>query len=73
MGAVAVIGAQSEVQGWALAGVRVCAADDAPSVVRAWDGLGDDVSIVLLTEAAAEALAAEPAEPSWPLVVVIPR
>jgi vacuolar-type H+-ATPase subunit F/Vma7 len=73
MGAVAVIGARTRVQGWALAGARVCAADDPASVVRAWDQLGDDVSVVLLTEAAADALAAELVELSWPLVVVIPR
>ncbi|USX53931.1 hypothetical protein [Lentzea sp. HUAS12] len=70
MGAVAVIGAG--VGDWALAGVRVREATDAAAVHLAWSGLGDDVSVVLLTGAAAEVLSAQLAGTDWPLVVVIP-
>jgi vacuolar-type H+-ATPase subunit F/Vma7 len=68
--AVAVIGAG--VTDWALAGVRVREAPDAASVHRAWSSLGDDVSVVLLTDAAAAVLRAELERTDWPLVVVIP-
>ncbi len=70
MGAVAVIGAG--VSAWALAGVRVSEATDAQSVRLAWNNLGHDVSVVLLTGTAAEALSAELAGNDCPLVAVIP-
>jgi vacuolar-type H+-ATPase subunit F/Vma7 len=70
VGAVAVIGAG--VSDWALAGVRVSEAADAASVRRAWNSLGDDVSVVLLTGTAAAALSAELAVDDRPLVAVIP-
>ncbi|MET8763378.1 V-type ATP synthase subunit F [Lentzea sp. NPDC004782] len=70
MGAVAVIGAG--VADWALAGVRVREATEPASVHQAWNSLGDDVSVVLLTDAAAAVLNAELAVTDWPLVVVIP-
>jgi hypothetical protein len=67
---VAVIGAG--VADWALAGVRVREAADAASVRLAWHGLGDDVSVVLLTDDAAAVLSAELAHTGGPLVAVIP-
>ncbi|MFJ8962686.1 hypothetical protein ACIRG5_25170 [Lentzea sp. NPDC102401] len=70
MGAVAVIGAG--VSDWALAGVRVAEATDAASVRRAWNDLGEDVSVVLLTGTAAAALSTELAGNDRPLVAVIP-
>jgi vacuolar-type H+-ATPase subunit F/Vma7 len=70
VGAVAVIGAG--VADWALAGVRVSEATDAASVRLAWNGLGDDVSVVLLTGTAAAALSAELEGNDRPLVAVIP-
>jgi vacuolar-type H+-ATPase subunit F/Vma7 len=69
---VAVIGDRVWVQGWALAGAQVWEAGDATSVRRAWHLLGEDVSVVLLTQAAADCLATELSELTWPLVVVIP-
>lgn len=57
---------------WALAGVRVREAPDPVSVRVAWDSLGDDVSVVLLTEAAAAVLDTELAEAGTRLVAVIP-
>ncbi|WP_439657895.1 hypothetical protein ACSHWB_36675 [Lentzea sp. HUAS TT2] len=70
MGAVAVIGAG--VADWALAGVRVSEAADPAAVRVAWDSLGDDVSVVLLTDAAAAVLGTELAEAGTRLVAVIP-
>jgi hypothetical protein len=67
---VAVIGAG--VADWALAGVRVCEAADPASVRVAWSSLGDDVSVVLLTDAAAAVLSAEVAGTGPRLVAVIP-
>lgn len=57
---------------WALAGVRVCEAADPAAVRLAWSGLSDDVSVVLLTNAAAAVLGAEIAETGPRLVAVIP-
>lgn len=69
---VAVIGARELVRGWALAGASVLAADDADETRRAWRSLAAEVAVVLLTSSAAEHLAEELADRSWPLVVVIP-
>jgi vacuolar-type H+-ATPase subunit F/Vma7 len=70
MGGVAVIGEATLVRGFALAGAVVLAADDPEAVRAAWRGLPEDVSVVILTEAAA---AAEPdrANGTWPLVAVM--
>lgn len=71
-GGVTVIGEEVQVRGWALAGVRVCPAADAESVRQAWRSLGPDTAVVLLTGSAAECLADQLADRSWPLVAVIP-
>ncbi len=72
VGAVAVIGDRVWVQGWALAGAQVWEAADSTSVRRAWHLLDEDVSVVLLTQTAADCLVTELSDLSWPLVVVIP-
>lgn len=68
----AAIGAQPEVVGFALAGVRVYAADTAQAVRAAWHALSDDVAVVILTASAAQAIGADRAAPGAPLTVVMP-
>lgn len=72
MTAVAVIGDGVLVHGWALAGVTVCEAVAAAEVRQAWQRLGPDVAVVLLTPAAAAILTDELSRQDWPLPVVIP-
>ncbi|MFF7490089.1 hypothetical protein ACFZBC_32020 [Streptomyces luteogriseus] len=74
MGRVAAIGERARVAGLALAGAAVLVAEDAEAVRRVWRGLPDDVDLVILTPAAAEALESPPAAPggSRPLTAVMP-
>jgi vacuolar-type H+-ATPase subunit F/Vma7 len=71
MSRVAVIGEETRVQGFALAGALVCPATEPDSVRAAWAGLADDIAVVVLTPAAAEALDATPVGDR--LTVVMPR
>ena len=57
MARVAVIGEDVRVEGFGLAGALVCPAYGDDAVRAAWDGLAEDVAVVLLTPAAAAALA----------------
>lgn len=57
MGAIAAIGSRPRVQGFALAGALVVAAETPDAVRSAWDGLDTDVVLVILTPSAAAALA----------------
>lgn len=59
MSAVAVIGERERLRGFALAGVRVLAAEDPAAVRIAWDTMAADVGLVLLTPAAHAALEPE--------------
>jgi vacuolar-type H+-ATPase subunit F/Vma7 len=73
MAGVAVVGERVRVQGFALAGALVAAADDAAAVRSAWAALGDDVAVVVLTPRAAQALAdVLLAAAGAPLTVVLP-
>lgn len=72
MGSVAVIGEETAVAGYALVGVLVVPADDARAVREAWDSLGADVEVVVLTPRAAEALGPARTTTMHPLTVVIP-
>lgn len=56
MGLVVALGETALVEGFALAGAAVSAAEDPESVRRAWAALGDEVQVVILTKAAADAL-----------------
>lgn len=56
---VAVLGERAKVQGFALAGAMVLVAEDAEQARVAWDSLGADVAVVVLTPLAAAALAHE--------------
>jgi vacuolar-type H+-ATPase subunit F/Vma7 len=70
---VAAVGEQLRVQGFALAGAVVLAADEAAAVRSAWATLGDDVDVVVLTPRAAAALETELAAGGpTPLTVVLP-
>ena len=53
---VVAIGEQDVLAGYPLAGVELIAAADARAAQAAWDGLGDDVGMVLLTPASRRAL-----------------
>lgn len=60
MARVAVIGEQTRVQGFALAGAEVCPATEPEAVRASWAGLATDVVVVVLTPEAADALAGTP-------------
>jgi hypothetical protein len=53
---VLAIGASLELLGYGLAGAEVVDAPDPERVRVAWAGIGDDVGLVLLTQAARRAL-----------------
>jgi vacuolar-type H+-ATPase subunit F/Vma7 len=72
MGPVAVIGEQTAVAGYALAGALVVPAEDARAVREAWDSLRADVEVVVLTPRAAQALGLTPTASMRPLTVVMP-
>ncbi len=70
MSRIAVIGEQTRVQGFALAGAEVCPATEPDAVRAAWASLAGDVAVVILTPAAADALVGTPAGDR--LTVVMP-
>jgi vacuolar-type H+-ATPase subunit F/Vma7 len=72
-GRIAVLGEQSRVQGYALAGALVIAADDPDAVRSAWRRLDADVAVVIVTQRAAGALSEVLDSLSWPLAVVMPE
>ncbi|WP_327312697.1 hypothetical protein [Streptomyces sp. NBC_01235] len=63
MGRVAALGERARVAGLALAGAVVLVADDPEAARRGWRNLPDDIDLVILTPAAAEALDQGPATP----------
>lgn len=69
---IVAIGEPATVQGFALAGVQVLAAESPDAVRTAWAGLPDDVALVILSSAAEQALAAAASVTSSPLVAVMP-
>ena len=73
MARVAVLGEEVSVQGYALAGAVVLVAEDVGAARAAWNGLADDVAVVILTPAAADALGPERVAGLHPLAVVMPR
>ncbi len=72
MARAAVIGEALRVEGYALAGAAVYAADDEAGARQAWQALPDDVAVVVLTPRAAEWLGDEIAQRSGLLPVVMP-
>jgi hypothetical protein len=69
VGRIAVLGEPPRVDGWALAGALVVTTTGADDVRHGWSALPDDVEIVVLTPAAAEALGERVGER---LAVVLP-
>jgi vacuolar-type H+-ATPase subunit F/Vma7 len=69
-GTVAVIGEEVLVRGFGLAGALVLPAAEPVAVRAAWDGLPAGVALVVLTAAAAAALAGQ--DPGDLLVAVLP-
>ncbi|HEY6931897.1 MAG TPA: hypothetical protein VI452_00750 [Marmoricola sp.] len=72
MGSIAVIGAESAVRGFGLAGALVLPAASPAEVRAAWASLPDEVEVAVLTPDAADALAEGPF-PLRRLLVVMPR
>jgi vacuolar-type H+-ATPase subunit F/Vma7 len=73
MGRVAAIGERARVAGLALAGAAVLIAEEPDTVRRTWQGLPDDIDLVVLTPAAAEALGPAATAPGVrPLTAVMP-
>jgi vacuolar-type H+-ATPase subunit F/Vma7 len=71
-GRVVVIGSQTQVVGFALAGARISVAESDDQVRDAWRALDEDVAVVILTEAAAAALGNDRLLGHPPLSVVLP-
>lgn len=69
---VIALGEQTRVEGLALGGADVVAAATDDDVRRAWHALDDDVAVVVLTPAAARALAGSGGRPRI-LAVVMPE
>lgn len=71
VGRVAVLGEQTSVAGYALAGAVTLCAEDAQEVLTAWAALPDDIDVVVLTPRAAEALGSARTATMHPLTVVM--
>ena len=72
MGTVAVIGEETAVRGYALAGALVVPAEDDEAVRTVWAALDADVEVVVLTARAASALGPVRDAALLPLTVVMP-
>ena len=73
MSSVGALGETARVDGFALAGALVFAADDARAVDAMWNELPDDLGVLILTPYAAEHLGARLGERPRLLTVVMPR
>ncbi len=73
MSAVAAIGEEQRVRGYALAGDSVMAAADETAARAAWEALDSDVGLVILTPAAAHGLRHELTSARRRLWVELPR
>ncbi len=69
---VLALGEAHELEGFALVGARVVPAGTPEEVRAAWARLGDDVSLLVLTRAAASTLGDEPARRDDLLTAVLP-
>ena len=72
MSRIAALGGWTELAGYALAGVEVVDVSDPKAVRRAWEGLPEDVVVVLLTAEARRALP-DPILPRERLWAVLPE
>jgi vacuolar-type H+-ATPase subunit F/Vma7 len=69
--AIVALGERRRLEGFALAGVRVVSAENPAEVRAAWERLGPEVGVVLLTASARECLAdllASRAETIWTVI-----
>lgn len=69
MGAIAAIGEEPLIRGFALAGVRLFPCDEPTAMRAAWGALSPDIDVVIMTPAAHQVLS-EGGTEGWPLVVV---
>ncbi|WP_338674838.1 V-type ATP synthase subunit F [Streptomyces sp. SCSIO 30461] len=69
---MAAIGEQVRVAGLALAGVTVLIAEEPDAVRRAWQSLPHDVTLVIVTPAAADTLGQAMLDSARPLAAVMP-
>jgi vacuolar-type H+-ATPase subunit F/Vma7 len=67
------LGEYALVKGYALVGVVIIPAETPDDVRRAWQQIGNSVSVVIVTPRAARALGNALADPSSPLSVVLPE
>ncbi|MER6102921.1 V-type ATP synthase subunit F [Streptomyces sp. NPDC001832] len=72
MGRVVAIGERARVAGLSLAGVSVLVAEDPEAVRRAWQSVSDEVTLAIVTPAAAEALGRTQVQGTRPLIAVMP-
>jgi len=69
---VAAIGEAAVLRGFALAGVRMYAAETVDDIRRTWASLPAETGVVILTPRAATALGSALSDPRSPLTVVLP-
>jgi vacuolar-type H+-ATPase subunit F/Vma7 len=69
---VATVGEDARIAGFALAGALIVPAETPDDVRAAWEALPPDVGLVVLTPAAATALASDLDEPGARLTAVMP-
>jgi vacuolar-type H+-ATPase subunit F/Vma7 len=73
-GTVLALGERHLLEGFALAGVELIAADTPEDVLSAWRQVGEVDGLVFLTPEAAEVIGVSPAETTaGPMIVVLPR
>jgi vacuolar-type H+-ATPase subunit F/Vma7 len=72
MANIVALGGTHEIEGFALAGVNVVPTHTDAEARRAWEALGDDVGLVILSAAAADALSTAFIERPDLLTVVMP-
>jgi vacuolar-type H+-ATPase subunit F/Vma7 len=73
VGRIIVLGESILVETFALAGATVARADDADAVRRAWAALPSDAGVVVLTAAAAAALASVDTSSGDVLTIAMPQ
>jgi hypothetical protein len=72
MSTIVALGEGPRVRGYGLAGASVAVAEGEAEVSAAWDALGPEVGLVLLTPAAAGVVASRAGERSHLLIAVMP-
>lgn len=72
-GTIVAIGDPAVLAGYVLAGVQLLPARSEQEARAAWEGIGEEVGLALLTPAAAEAVGTVPVDHRAPLTAVIPR